>query len=238
MSKLKVTQINQQIMKKVLLFVFSLLLISKLYAQERKDKVEPIIEIEILATSKISDDTKIWKYDRKSGKWKSYPSKNPHSEGFGYFNVIKFLCNNKLYYAFAWNKAKYNSFSIEGIAEFGTYGYFSYYTHCFIITEDQNKTLKMNLFKKDGKPIRVNSVIYGITESVDRQEKFLEENTLKYTLRKIIKNPSGMRVFSLNSQIINGESVVRFTLPQQNGTSLKKFYFETEMNNFMQFLIE
>ena len=224
-------------MKNVLLIVFGLLLVCKLDAQERKEIVEPSIYIKILATSKISDETKIWEYDRHSGKWNSCPGNVV--KGYGYFNVIKFLGNyNKLYYAFAYSKSSSHFYSIEGVWNTGSLGYISHHTHCFIITEEQFKTLKEDLFKKDGKTIKVTSYKFGIQGTSGTQEEFLKESTLKNTLKKIFINSTERRIFSLNSQIIKGKSVVRFTLPQQYGSSLKKFYFEIEMDKFLQFLID
>ena len=239
-----------------ILFIISASFLVNLNAQERINEVLP--KEFILKSQKLISAIG-WKKNRTTGKWienknlifdekrkNTIHSKDDQNFKNIQFSKIKF--NDTQYYIFLYEHLN----GLETVRGNSIYGK-GKVTYFFVMTEEQYIKLKANIESKSGENIIVPSKSFGEMNNLDvslgGRYLYTDENLIFNIIEEIKRPMFYNQQMVLNSQIIEGDEIVRFLLPSATRGNFEEWrgdynlriaieYFEVKLSEFKRILID
>jgi len=237
------------IIKKILITCFLFLLIT---ANTNAQSRENTKMAELSSKSEKLTKATGWEHNKETGEWiknknvihdkkcKSY-CRYEVSQNFKWIQFSTITTGGEKYYVLLYEKLA-SSYKYPNIRE----GWQSEkQTHFFILTTSEYENLNKQVNLKSGEDIKITSKMKGYITNrfkiLGGEHLYNEENLIAKINNTIKKGGYSEVCFMLNSQLADGEEVVRFRLPEScyyAGEDMKIKYFEVKATNFKTILIE
>jgi hypothetical protein len=217
-------------------------------AQRRENKET----VQFSSKSKKLTEATGWEQNKETGKWIEnknviYNSKCPSywvshvSQNFKWIQFATITNGGQKYYVFLYEQlgGEYKYPNIQKDWEEDKRTCF------FILTPTEYENLKKQIDLKTGENIKIKSKISGYISDrykiLGGEHLYNEENLLAKITNAIEKPGFSETCFVLNSQVVDGQEVVRFILPESCyfvEDYMKTKYFEVKATDFKTILIE
>lgn len=200
-----------------------------------------------------------WKQDKVTGKWIEnknviYDRKCPSylvshvSQNFKWLQFATILIGGQKYYILLYEQLggeyKYPHIQEDWVEDLRT--------HYFILTPNEYENIKKQIDLKSGENIKITSKMSGYLSNrsniLGGEYSYNEENLLAKINNAIEKQGYSKTCFVLNAQVVDGQEVVRFRLPEEDLSldkdcsfverNFKTEYFEVNASDFKKILIE